>query len=147
VDTRRYLIYDVWRSRVRILEEDVIAAALDRRGGVEHDDWRRELGEDFRRPARKTPFVEGYARRLRRVYLPLLLVLLAAWVARITVFARETGPLDAAAIVMIPGWAVVGTVGFVYLAGAALAFWPRQRQAMGEFYDREKEGAWKSDGE
>ncbi|ELZ28143.1 hypothetical protein C475_05040 [Halosimplex carlsbadense 2-9-1] len=147
VDTRRYIAYDVWRSRVRLLEEDVFAAGLDRESGATHDDWRDELGEDLRRPARKTPFGEGYARRLRRVYLPLLLVLLAAWVVRITVFTRASDPLAAASIVMIPGSVVAGAVALGYLAAAAFAYWPRQRRSMGEFYDREKEGEWKTDGE
>ncbi|WP_459191284.1 DUF2270 domain-containing protein [Halosimplex sp. J119] len=145
VDTRRYLAYDVWRSRVRLLEEDVFAAAVDPERGVEHADWQRELSDDLRRPALKMPFVEAFARRLRRIYLPLALVLLAAWVARITVFAPEDGPVAAAAIVGIPGTVVIGAVAVCYLAAIGVAYWPRQRQAMGELYHRDKEGKWKEE--
>ncbi|WP_436907620.1 DUF2270 domain-containing protein [Halosimplex marinum] len=147
VDTRRYLTYDVWRSRMRLLEEDVFAAAVDPQQEVEHAEWRRELGDDLRRPALKMPFGEGFARRLRRVYLPLLFVLLAAWIARITVFASGSSPTAAAAIVSVPGTVVIGAVAVCFLAALAVAYWPRDRQAMGEIYDRDKEGDWKTDEE
>ncbi|WP_123535643.1 DUF2270 domain-containing protein [Halosimplex salinum] len=143
VDTRRYLTYDVWRSRVRLLEEDVFAAAVDPDSGIEHADWQRELGKDLRRPALKTPLPEAFARRLRRIYLPLLLVLLAAWIARITVFASDSGPLAAAAIVGIPGAVVIGAVAVCFLAAIFVAYRPRDRQAMGELYERDKQGEWK----
>jgi len=144
VDTRRYLAYDVWRSRVRLIEGDVFAAAIDPESGIEHPAWQRELGEDLRMPALKMPWSEAVARRLRRVYLPLLLILLAAWVARITVFASASDPLAAADIVVVSGEVVVGAVALGYAAAVAVAYWPCERQAMGEFYDRGKEGDWKT---
>lgn len=145
VETRRYLMYDVWRARVRLLEEDVFAPTVDPSAGPEHADWRRELGTDLRRPAVKTPFAEAYARRLRRVYLPLLFVLLVAWVARVTVFAPGTDPLAAAAVVDVPGTLVVAVVALGYAAAIAVAYWPRERRAKGELYDRENAGDWKEE--
>lgn len=145
VETRRYLAYDVFRARVRLIEEDVFAAALDPTEGVEHENWRTELGADLRRPALKTSFAEASARRLRRVYLPLLVVLLAAWVTRITVFTPDEGPLASAAVVGVPGIVVVATVALAYLAAIGFAYWPRERQAKGELYQRDKEGEWKDE--
>ena len=145
VETRRYRTYDVWRARVRLLEENVFAAALDPTTGTEHEKWQKKLGSDLRRPALKTPFVEAYARRLRRVYLPLLFVLLAAWVVRISAFTPDEGLFVSAAVVGIAGEIVVAGVALFYLAALAVAFWPRERQAMGELYDRGKEGEWKTE--
>lgn len=145
VETRRYRAFDVWRSRVRLLEQDLLAAVIDPDSGQEHENWRRELGQDLRRPSYKTPFAEAYARRLRRVYLPLLAVLLAAWIVRITVFTSGEGLRETAAIVGISGSVVLLLVGLAYLAVIAAAFWPRERQAKGEFYDRSKEGEWKDE--
>lgn len=145
MDTRRYRMYDVWRSRVRLLEQDVFAAVFAPDSEVEHADWRAELGEDLRRPALKIPFFEAFGRRLRRIYYPLLLVLLAAWLARITVFAPDEGVFETAAVLDVPGEVVVGGVLAGYAVGAAVAFWPRDRQAMGELYHRQKEGEWKED--
>lgn len=146
IDTRRYRAYDVWRARIRLVEEDVFAPVIDPETETEHDGWRGELSRDLRRPAFKTPLGEALGRRLRRVYLPLLLVLLAAWLARVTVFAPNETALETASVLSVPGWAVFGAVGLVYGACAAIAFWPRERQAKGEIYHRGKEGEWK-DGE
>lgn len=143
VESRRYQRYDVWRARVRLLERDVFAAAIDPENRVDHDDWRTELGTDLRRPAFKIPFLEAYSRRYHRVYLPLQTVLLVAWVVRLTVFSADQGPLATASVVQIPGSVVVGAVTFVYGLTAAITLWPRERQATGEMYDRDKEGDWK----
>jgi uncharacterized membrane protein len=143
VESRRYQRYDVWRARVRLLERNVFAAAVDPANRADHDDWRGELGTDLRRPAFKIPFVEAYARRYRRVYLPLQTVLLIAWIVRLTVFSPEQSPIVTAGVVQIPGPVVVGAVALVYGATAVIAFWPRDRKATGEMYDRDKEGDWK----
>jgi len=143
VETRRYRQYDVWRARVRLLERNVFAASIDPENRADHKDWRSELGTDLRRPALKMPFIEAYARRYRRIYLPLQTVLVIAWIVRLTVFAADQGPVATAAVVGFPGELVIGTVGVCYLATAAIALWPRERQATGEMYDRSKEGDWK----
>ena len=143
VETRRYRAYDVWRSRVRLLEEDVFAAALDPATGPEHATWQEKLSTDLRKPALKTPFFEAYVRRLRRMYLPLLLVLLAAWLARITVFTPKKGIEQSAAMVGIPGRVILVGIGLAYLAIIAVAVWPIDRQAKGELYEQDKEGEWK----
>lgn len=144
-ETRRYRAYDTWRSRVRLIEENLFAPMLDAAPGVEHENWRRELGGDLRNPALKTSFAEAYSRRLRRIYLPLFLVLLAAWVAQILVVSPGSGPLQAAAVLEIPGWLVIGTVAVFTLVVLVVAFWPRKRQAMGELREKHKEGEWKDD--
>jgi uncharacterized membrane protein len=53
----------------------VLATALDPSTGVEDTAWRRKLSEDYRIQKVKIPLDEAYAHRLRRVYLPLFLVL------------------------------------------------------------------------
>mgnify|MGYP002762151280 CR=1 FL=1 len=83
---RRYRAYDIWRSRVRTLQAAVWAAGLD---GSEPTDpeWRRRLADDYRTPAVKITMEEAVAHRLRRIYLPLLVILNAAWVVRVTAFS------------------------------------------------------------
>ncbi len=146
VETRRYRFYDVWRARVRVLEENLLAPLLDPRTDLEDPDWRRELSEDLRRPAVKISYLEAYDRRLRRVYLPLLLVLLAAWVVRLTAFAGGEPAIEAANIGDVPGLAVIAVVGLAYLVIVGIAVWPIERKAKGELYDEDMEGEWK-DGE
>ncbi|NIB98113.1 DUF2270 domain-containing protein [Halobacterium sp. R2-5] len=133
VEARRYRDYDVFRSRVRLLQENLFANALDPTRGVESEDWRVQLSDDYRRPTVKVSLGEALANRLQRVYLALFSVLLAAWVFRITVFAPREDWLSTAAIARIPGVAVVAVVGVFYVALVVVAFWPRERHAKGEF--------------
>lgn len=127
IEARRFQQYDVWRSRVRSMQENLFANALDPSEGVEQRDWRRQLSEDYRRPNLKMPLRYALAHRLRRVYLPLLIGLLFVWLFRLT---GAEGPLvRAAAMSVAPGWLVLGVVGAVYLGLFALAFWPGIRAA------------------
>jgi uncharacterized membrane protein len=90
-------------------------------------------------------FAEAYARRLRRVYLPLLLVLLAAWVVRLTAFGSGAGAVAAAAVPGVSGRVVVLAVGCCYAAAILLAAWPRERRATGELREDDREGDWKTE--
>lgn len=143
IETRRYRVYDIWRSRVRLLEENVFANALDP-DGAEQPTWRELLSEDFREPTIKTPGIEAIARRLRRVYFPLLSVLLAAWIVRLTVFAEgEIGLGDTAAIGAVPGPFVLVLVGLFYAGLLAITVWPTRRRAKGELQADPDPDEWK----
>jgi uncharacterized membrane protein len=143
IEARRYRTYDIWRSRVRILEENVFANALDPEG-VEQANWRKLLSEDLREPTLKTPQTEAVARRLRRVYFPLLSVLGGAWFIRITVFApTPTGVVRTAAVGGIPGEVILLIVGLVYGSAILLTFLPWQRQAKGELQSQTQSDEWK----
>ena len=141
IEARRYRDYDVYRSRARIIEENLFANALDPTAGVEHRDWREELSEDYRHPKLKIPAREAVRRRLRRIYLPLLVVLLTAWIFRITVLSSGS-VIEAAAVGSIPGLAVIVAVGVFYLVTVALTFWPQDRRAKGERTETDL-GKWK----
>jgi uncharacterized membrane protein len=142
VEARRYRDYDVFRSRVRLLQENLFATALDPSESVESRDWRAELSQDFRRPTLKVSYWEAVANRLRRVYLALLVVLLVAWVFRLTAFSGSSDLLAEAAIARVPGVAVVTAVGVFYAALLAVTFWPRERRAKGEFREGDPD-EWK----
>jgi len=51
-EVRRYRFYDHWRARVRFIQENVFANALEP-VGVEHPAWREELSDDLRHPTFK----------------------------------------------------------------------------------------------
>ncbi|WP_227380764.1 DUF2270 domain-containing protein [Haladaptatus halobius] len=133
IEARRYQDYDVYRARIRLLQENLFANALDPSQGVEHRDWRRQLTDDLHDPTLKTPYSEAFARRLRRVYLPLLLILLAAWTFRIIAFAKNGTWVKNAVIGIIPGIIVLGLVAAFYLGLLWIAFRPRPRRAKEDF--------------
>jgi uncharacterized membrane protein len=139
IEARRYRGYDIWRSRVRLLQENVFAYALDPSQGIEDDEWRRKLSRDYRTPTTKISYEEAIAHRLRRVYLPLFTVLVAAWLFRVSVMA--TGWPESAAIGMLPGTVVSGVILLGYLGLVWVTFRPRRWQAHGELRNSDI-GAW-----
>ncbi|OYR75310.1 MULTISPECIES: DUF2270 domain-containing protein [Halorubrum] len=143
IETRRYRTFDVWRSRVRLLEENVFANALDPEG-VEQSNWRALLSEDLREPTIKMPAVEAVSRRLRRVYAPLVSVLVAAWVVRLTVFTTAgNGVVATASVGPIPGALVLALVGGFYVVVIALTVRRAPRRAKGEMQAAEDAEEWK----
>lgn len=136
IEARRYRGYDIWRSRVRTLQENVFAYGLDPSAGLADPNWRANLSQDYRTPTLKITAEEAIAHRLRRVYLPLLVVLLAAWIAHVTAF--DSGPWTrSAAIGVIPGEVTVVLVASFYLAAVFAAVRPRTWHARGELRSKE----------
>ncbi|SDZ74924.1 Uncharacterized membrane protein [Haloplanus vescus] len=131
IEARRYRGYDIWRSRVRKLQENVFAYGLDPSAGLPDPDWRTTLSQDYREPTIKISAEEAIAHRLRRVYLPLFTIMLAAWLARITAFSPAPW-LTSAAVGLVPGPVVVGVVTLFYLGAVAVALRPRTWHAKGE---------------
>ncbi|WP_247003476.1 DUF2270 domain-containing protein [Halosolutus gelatinilyticus] len=142
IEARRYQSYDVWRSRVRLLQENLFANALDPSAGVELSRWRAELSEDYRNPTIKMPYSEALGRRLRRVYLPLLTVMLVSWLFRIGAYYPGQTWWQAASIAWVPGSVVLGGVLLGYGLAVGIAYWPRNRQAKGEVEETDY-GEWK----
>ena len=144
IEARRYRYFDVYRSRVRLLQQNLFANALDPSQGVVHPDWRVELSRDYRTPTLKVSRGEALANRLRRVYFALLGVLLAAWLFRITAFTPRQEWLTSASIAIVPGYGVIGVVTLFYVGALTVAVWPRERHAKGEFREGDPD-AWKDD--
>lgn len=143
IEARRYRVYDIWRSRVRLIEENVFANALEP-DGVEQPNWRELLSDDLRSPTMKTPVAEAVSRRLRRVYFALISVLVVAWLVRLTVFATTTpGLVGTATVGQVPGQIVLASIGVYYVTMLVLTFWPGRRQAKGELQARPESEEWK----
>lgn len=143
VETRRYRAYDVWRERIRLLEQDLFAQMLDPDEEMTHREWRERIGDDLRNPAVKVTVFTAFARRLSRVYYPFLLVLLAAWVVRITAFETNESWRTTAAIPGVSGSVVVGVVVAVYLVLTAVLVYYLLWEPSGEFHEREQSDPWK----
>ncbi|NHN41191.1 DUF2270 domain-containing protein [Halorubellus sp. JP-L1] len=122
IEARRFQRYDVWRSRVRSIQENLLATALDPSQDVEQRDWRRELSESYRAPRMQLPFSRALSHRLRRVYLPLLVALGVVWLLRLR--GASGSLVDAAGVFDVPGVVVLAVVGTGFLGLAALAFVP-----------------------
>ncbi|SFR57746.1 Uncharacterized membrane protein [Halogeometricum limi] len=136
IEARRYRAYDVWRSRVRYLQEHVWAPGLDPSSPLRDENWRSELARDYRNPTLKITFEEALAHRLRRVYLPLFGVLNGAWLLRVTAFSADPWP-ESAAIGGIPGVVVTAAVVLAFTAATVIACRPRTWHTRGELLSEE----------
>lgn len=141
-DIRRYRVYDASRARIRLLEENMFANALEP-SGVSLESWREALGKDLRRPTFKVSYLEALSRRLRRIYYPLYVLLGVAWVFRITVYEPGEPWTQTASIPGLPGVVVAVVVAVFFLVATAITFWPVEREAKGEFHGEEL-GSWKN---
>jgi uncharacterized membrane protein len=122
IESRRYRFFHVYRSRVRLIERNYYARIFSPREKIDPMHWMSQLGEDLRLPRFSMVLSEAMARRLRRNYFWMFLILLAAWLLKTTArrlqpegseaeFIHSAGEwIQNAAIVSIPGWAVMGAI-------------------------------------
>lgn len=118
IESRRYRFFHVYRSRVRLIERNYYVRILAPRDQVDPAHWMGQLGEDLRLPRFTISTTQAMARRLRRNYIWLFLILLLAWLLKTTTsvlqasgsahIVQSTGELfKNAAIGYVPGWVVL----------------------------------------
>jgi uncharacterized membrane protein len=83
IEARRYRFFHVYRCRVRLLERYYFAQ-LFAPTPVNQTQWLAEIGEDLRVPKFTISMRQAMARRLRRTYGWMFLLLLLAWALKIT---------------------------------------------------------------
>jgi uncharacterized membrane protein len=83
IESRRYRFFDVYRARVRLLERQYFARvfALD---GERDTDWIRTLSNDLQKPVFLMGHWLAFSRRLRRNYIWMFLIVLIAWLLKIS---------------------------------------------------------------
>ena len=116
MEARRYRYYEIWSSRVRIIETGYFAQMLER-GAVLDEEWAEHLAEDLLTPRFTISEWEAVGRRLRRNYLWIFVLLAASWNLKVylhPVPARDFDIfMDRATIGVVPGW-IVFAFGFVF---------------------------------
>lgn len=143
IEAHRFRGFTTWRTRVRMLQENVWAHGLDPSHELLHTDWREQLATDYRTPTLKIGYEEAVAHRLRRVYLALLTVVVLAWLLRITVVSQTAWPASAQ-IGVISGGAVTLVVLVVYWGAVVIAFRPRDWKGHPELRSVDI-GKWRED--
>jgi uncharacterized membrane protein len=125
IESRRYRFFDVYRARVRRLERQYFAQVFSGTGERD-DEWMRALSEDLKKPVFLMNYGLAFSRRLRRNYIWMFLILLVAWLLKISSpklmspdepgrFARSLQEwIDSAAIGHLPGWVVLVAVAAFY---------------------------------
>jgi uncharacterized membrane protein len=125
IEARRYCFFDVYRARVRQLERNYFAQVFAPEPEVNRD-WALVLGQDLRRPQFLMSMRTAMSRRLRRNYFWMFLVLLLAWIIKVSSSSLQPGigqlgaarqPADIItnlAVGPVPGWAVLTCVILFY---------------------------------
>lgn len=100
-EARRFRFFDVWRNRVRKLEENFYAPLLRRDLTSPIENWGFLVAEDLLTPRFKISYLTAMRARLIRNYIPIFLVLFGTWVAKLMIdppvrvdkWGKETEPL------------------------------------------------------
>jgi uncharacterized membrane protein len=136
MEARRYRYYELWSSRVRVLETGYFARLLAPQTHV-NKDWAEHLAADLMTPHFTISEWEAVGRRLRRNYLWIFVLLASAWNLKVYLHPRPALSfdqfLDRASVGRIPGGAVfmVGVIFNLGLMIFAIAT-VRLREATGE---------------
>jgi uncharacterized membrane protein len=138
IEARRYRFFDVYRARVRMLERNYYAQIFAPHPG-QTEDWMERLGEDLRAPQFLISRRLAMSRRLRRNYFWMFLVLLAAWILKVSSawLLQDADPVDPTkplrgvvqnlALGPVPGWFVLLVVGTFYCWLTYATFRPRKK--------------------
>lgn len=139
IEARRYRFFDVYRARVRQFERHYFAQIFSPQADFASN-WLLILGETLRSPKFLISQRVAFARRLRRNYIYMFLILLLAWILKIsTPNLQDGGPkgdfvhtvLEAitnANLGPLPGVVVVVIVGLFYAGLIVLAFFTRDEE-------------------
>jgi hypothetical protein len=137
MEARRYRYYEIWSSRVRVLETGYFAQLLSPNRAPADEAWAEHLAADLTTPHFTITEWEALGRRLRRNYLWIFALLALSWNLKVYLHplpARDFNVfIDRATVGIVPGW-IVFVVGVVF--NAAIAIFAigtvRLREATGE---------------
>ena len=137
MEARRYRYYEIWSSRVRILETGYFANILKPDNRPVDEAWAEHLADDLTTPHFTITEWEAVGRRLRRNYLWIFALLALSWNLKVYLSPLPARDFDAfierATVGIVPGW-IVFLVGIIFNA-AVFVFaigTVRLREATGE---------------
>ncbi|HWY91965.1 MAG TPA: DUF2270 domain-containing protein [Chthoniobacterales bacterium] len=120
IEARRYRYFDIWRTRVRVLETCMYAPILRGEGVRIDNGWNHDLARDYEHLHFHIGYLEALGRRLRRNYSFMFGVQAVSYVTKICVHPTPIKSLEDlwqhATIGPIPGQAVL-IFGFMFHAG------------------------------
>ena len=83
IEARRFRFFDVWRARLRKLEENFIAPILQRDPHSPEPEWGVMVAHDLFAPHFKITIFQAFRRRLMKNYIFMFLVTFFAWFIKI----------------------------------------------------------------
>jgi uncharacterized membrane protein len=140
MEARRYRYYELWASRVRLMETDFYAAMLVPPFHPSPD-WAESLAESLLTPHFPISLWEALGRRLRRNYLWIYAIVGLSWLANLWLMPTPVDDLshfiERASIGGLPGPLVIGLVALYFsVIGVVSILTLSLRQASGEVLPR-----------
>ena len=93
-EARRFRYFDVWRSRIRMIEENFFIPIIRRNLVSPREDWREWVAEDLDHPTFKITMFRALGMRLRRNYLGMFAVILLAWLGKLNLHPERATSLS-----------------------------------------------------
>jgi len=123
MEARRYRYYEIWSSRVRVLETGYFAQLLAPESLPADEEWAAHLASDLITPHFTISEWEAVGRRLRRNYLWIFVLLALAWNLKVYLHPDPAYSFDIfierAKVGIIPGW-IVFVLGFLFNAAVLI---------------------------
>ncbi|MEZ5331917.1 MAG: DUF2270 domain-containing protein [Thermoanaerobaculia bacterium] len=86
LEARRYRFFDVWKNRVRMIEENFYTPLLRRDLTSPEAGWGALVAADLANPTFKISYLQALKARLVRNYLFLFVVLLLGWLGKLALY-------------------------------------------------------------
>lgn len=142
MEARRYRYYEIWSSRVRVMETGYFAPMLTS-GNAEayNEEWAAHLSADLLAPHFTISEWEAIGRRLRRNYLWIFALLALSWNLKVYLHPLPAYNfdvfLDRATVGVVPGWMIFMSGVIFNMAVVLFAIGTvRLREATGEVLPR-----------
>src|SRR5438128_727314 len=141
MEARRYRYYEIWASRVRVIETGYLAQMLAPESVPRDQEWASHLAADLLTPHFTISQWEAIGRRLRRNYIWIFMLLALSWNLKVYLYPGAAANFDEflqrATVGLAPGW-LVFLVGFLFNATLFMfaLFTIRLREATGEVLPR-----------
>lgn len=119
MEARRYRYYEVWASRVRVLETGYFAPMLSHQTIPPDKEWADHLSADLITPHFTISELEAFGRRLRSNYMWIFMLLALSWTLKVYIHPFPAPTLETfvqrAQVGLAPGWLVIA-VGMLFNA-------------------------------
>jgi uncharacterized membrane protein len=117
IEARRYRYYELWSSRIRLMETDFFAAMLVP-PFQPSPEWAESLAENLLQPHFPISMWEAVGRRLRRNFIWIYIILALAWTAKVALYPKGVDSwsefFSRAAVGDLPG-AIVAGAGLIFM--------------------------------
>jgi len=117
LESRRYRFFDLWRCRLRMIEENFYGPLISRDLQSPESNWGKLMAHGLLHPEFKISFWQAFRARLSAHYMALFVILLAAWLSKLLVHPiAGVGIVAEMAVGPLPGKVVLVSLTAFYIS-------------------------------